>query len=162
MLSVTLDETHRCAIAHLAPGERLIVTAPPAEVEITGKPDQPWVWLRFDDFGVRPRFGRNLFATVGLLDRPSGMYGRAMKAGEALGGFGVARLRGHLEGTKRKPRWVPDDFEVSAVGGAVRVDAMAEFEAMLAALAAEGLSIPGAEVLRLFRLAMSATSKAGI
>ena len=38
----------------------------------------------------------------------------------------------------------------------VRLDPLAEFELMLGQLAAEGLSIPAAEVLRLFRLAMAA------
>lgn len=156
MLTVTLDEKGRCAIAHLAPGHALIVTAPPAEVEITGKEDQPWVWLRFDDFGVRTSFGRNLFGTIGGLSRRDGLYGHAMAAGEAVDGGGVARLLGHLEGTKRKPVWVPDGFEVGADDGRPRLDPMAEFEAMLAELAAEGLSIPAAEVLRLFRLARAA------
>jgi hypothetical protein len=45
--------------------------------------------------------------------------------------------------------------------GSGRLDAMAEFESMLGQLAAEGLSIPAAEVLRLFRLAMAARELAG-
>jgi hypothetical protein len=158
MLTVTLDATHRWAVTRLDPGQALTVTAPPCVADVFGKEDRPWALVGYDDFGVRPTFTRNReFVHAHYTGSFAIELSAATKAIEAdPDGPQVARIVFEPRGVKRKPTWYAIGHELVADDSSVRLDALAEFGSMLAALAAEGLSIPGAEALRLFRLARAA------
>lgn len=106
-LAVTLDETHRVAVARLAPGQAITVAAPPCTADVVGKDGGEWVTITFDDFGVRPTFTRNRsfvasnYAGTGELYRAVNASTVAIEAGEAQ----VARVVFEPRGTKRKPTW---------------------------------------------------------
>lgn len=125
MLAVTLDDTHRIAVARLAAGQPLLVTAPPCTLEITGKADQPWVLIRFDDFGIRPTFvrnGRSLaphFAGTGYLFRAVDVAAEKIEASD---GYRVARIVFEPTGTKRKTVWrATGDYELFSDDPAARL-----------------------------------------
>jgi hypothetical protein len=105
-IAVTLDSTHRMAVAKLAPGQILTVTAPPCTADVTGKAYLPWVIIGYDEHGVRPSFCKG-GDTVAL--RWAGMGAaylsakRAVELVETNGETGVARLLFELQGSDVRP-----------------------------------------------------------
>jgi hypothetical protein len=106
-LAVTLDETHLWAVAKLAPGQVLTVTAPPCVADLTGQPDRPWAIVKFDDFGVRPTFIRTRqFVAAHFIGPFAVELDAAAKEIDAdPTGPQVARVVFEPRGTKRKPTW---------------------------------------------------------
>jgi hypothetical protein len=106
-LAVTLDETHLWAVAKLAPGQALTVTAPPCVADVIGKEDRPWVIVTFDDFGVRPTFIRTRQFVAAHFTGPFAVEldAAAKEIDADPTGPQVARVVFEPRGVKRKPTW---------------------------------------------------------